>query len=238
MEKSNHYRKQFKHELYPKLDINNHDTPNGRFYSIPNSDELLPSVTTVLDRTPYFDRTALEKWRKKPGSEQILQQARNRGSAVHELLEKYVSNNLEYDYGAMPYNVYSFRGIKDLFDKHAETIYGIELPLYSLNLKTAGRSDIILDWNGKKTVFDLKTSRKIKTKENIPHYFVQATCYALMMNEIYNEEITDIVIAMIIDHESPIIFNDKVENYVDLTNKIFKERTHEIICNINHINIG
>ena len=69
---------------------------NGqRLYDI--NSEKLPSVTTILNATKSEEQKAsLERWRQKVGAkeaDQISRQALNRGSIMHEYLEKFLLEN-------------------------------------------------------------------------------------------------------------------------------------------------
>ena len=58
-----------------------------------------------------------------------------------------------------------------------------ECPLYSDYLQVGGRVDCIAEWNGKLSVIDFKTSRKIKKKEWIKGYLMQESAYCVMFEE-------------------------------------------------------
>ena len=152
----------FKHELVEKLDITSEDTPDGRYYLTPSGFRF-PSVTTVLGRK--LDKTGLEQWKKRIGdkeAERIGNSAARRGSAVHSLAEKYVLNEVDYANGAMPIHLDSFLPLKRVLDERVGKIYGVEIPLYSKTLNTAGRTDLVAEFDGVLSVIDIKTSRKHK----------------------------------------------------------------------------
>ena len=66
----------------------------SRHYDISN--EILPSVTTILQTTQSDEKKAsLAKWRQKVGeneAEKIRDEAAARGTAMHKFLEYYVRN--------------------------------------------------------------------------------------------------------------------------------------------------
>ncbi len=168
----------------------------------------------------------MKKWKKRVGKEKAEEQkgtALTRGSSIHNLIEKYLSNDPAYSTGEMPFNVLLFNQVKPHLIKSLGLIIGIEYPLYSTTLQTAGRADLIAQWEGDLAVIDFKTAKKPKQKEHIKHYFVQATAYAMMMNEHFPElNIQDIVVCILVDHEiNPQIFPEKVKNYVDVVERIF-----------------
>lgn len=165
----------------------------------------------------------LAKWRKKVGNDkadQISLQARNRGTAIHKLCEKYLLGDKEYARGAMPINLADFQAIRDHLDRNISIINGIELPLYSYKLMAAGTADLLCNWNGIKSVVDFKTSRRVKKKEDILGYFVQAACYGMMASEMYIP-VEQIVVIVIIDHSEPKIFVENIDDYKELVQEIF-----------------
>lgn len=190
-------------------------TDRGRIYITPDGNRY-PSVTTVL--SAGTDHTWLDKWKKRVGADEVSKvqtQASRRGSAVHELAEHYLNNKPDYKKGHMPVNIASFFKIKPFLDEHVGLIAGLEIPLYSDTLRTAGRSDCIAKWDGVWSVIDFKTSKRIKTKDDITNYFLQESCYAHMFHERTGLLIPQIVTVMTIDHEEPLVFVEKAANYIE-----------------------
>ena len=214
----------FKHNLIPKYEIESLDTVKGRYYRIPETDIWVPSVTTVISQ--YEDKAWLEEWKANVGEEKAKRkqtQAGIRGTAVHNLFEKYLLNDPDWKKGVMPANLASFLSIKDKLDKNIETVFGVELPLWSMFYHTAGRTDAVVKWADKMSIFDLKTSKHIKKEEDIEGYFIQATCYAMMFQEIYGIKIEQIVIGMMIDFEKPRIFIKNADEYYGKVQKMFRD---------------
>lgn len=192
-----------------------------RFYLLPNGDKV-PSVTTVLSS---LNKETLDRWRANVGEEEatrIQKQATTRGTAVHELCERYLLNVEDYKHKSSPIHIDTFNQIKPILDKNVGTVYGIELPLYSYKLKTAGRTDCIAEWNGTPAIIDFKTSKKPKKREWIENYFLQATCYSLMCWERINIRVPEFAIIIAVDHEEPQVFHEKVETYLEKTVKLFR----------------
>lgn len=214
-------RKTFRHNLVPEISIDTTTIDGKRYYVLPNG-EKFRSVTTVL--SDKLDKTALLEWRKKVGDEQankISTQAARRGTAVHSLAERYVLNESSYLEGAMPSGVDAFNSIKPVIDRSVDNILGIELPLYSVTLRTAGRCDLIAEYNGVPSVIDFKTSRRLKKEEWIESYFLQTTVYSMMFESIYKIKIPQIVIMIAVDHEEPQVFIKDRSKYVDRVLEIF-----------------
>lgn len=217
-------RKTFHHDLVPEVEIRTETIDGKRYYVLP-SGEKFRSVTTVLDSA--LDKTALHEWRKKVGEEEankISTQAARRGTAVHSIAERYVLNEEDYLRGAMPSGVDAFKGIQTFLDKYVDNILGIELPLYSNVLKTAGRCDLIAEFNGVPSVIDFKTSRKLKKEEWIESYFLQTTVYSMMFEWLYKIHIPQIVVMIAVDHEDPQLFVKDRGLYVNKVLEIFTKQ--------------
>lgn len=216
-------RKVFKHNFVPEVELTTENIDGKRYYVLPTG-EKFRSVTTVLG--DKLDKTALLEWKKKVGEEQaqkISTQAARRGTAVHTLCEKYVLNESEYLKDALPSNIDSFNGIRSLLDKHVDNILGVELPLHSIALKTAGRCDLIAEFDGVPSIIDFKTSRKTKKEEWIESYFLQTTVYSMMFEWMYKIKIPQIAILIAVDHDDPQLFVKDRSQYVNRVLEIFGE---------------
>ena len=215
-------RKLFNHNLVKEVEIETTTIDGRRYYVLPNG-EKFRSVTTVISEA--MDKTALLEWRKKVGEEEakkISTQAARRGTAVHSIAERYVLNEENYLRDAMPSGIDSFKSIQALIDKHVDNILGIELPLYSTVLKTAGRCDLIAEFDGVPSIVDFKTSRRFKKEEWITSYFLQTACYAMMFSWMYKITIPQIVVMIAVDHESPQLFVKDTKDYVEEVLRIFR----------------
>lgn len=195
-------------------------TADGRVYHTDAGD--LPSVTTVLKNA--LDHTALDAWRKRVGdveASKVTHQASVRGTEVHHLAEQYLSNNAHWKRGAMPVNIDTFQSVRKQLDSRVGIIRGLELPLYSRRLFTAGRTDLVAEWDGVDSIVDFKTSRRIKQESDILGYFIQKTCYSLMLEELTGLLCPQIVTVMMIDFEEPKIFVKQRNDYKQITERIF-----------------
>ncbi len=216
-------RKLFKHNMVEEINLTTENIDGKRYYVLPDGQKLR-SVTTVLG--DKLDKTALLEWRKKVGEEEanrISVKAARRGTAVHSICEKYVLNDDDFLKDAMPSGIDSFNGIRSLLDKHVDNILGVELPLYSVALKTAGRCDLIAEFDGVPSVIDFKTSRKPKKEEWIESYFLQTTVYSMMFEWIYKIKIPQIAILIAVDHEEPQLFVKDRGQYVNRVLEIFRD---------------
>jgi genome maintenance exonuclease 1 len=215
-------RKIFQHCLVPTHDLGSEIIPDvGRVYTT-STGEKYESVTTRIGKA--FPSDWIEEWKARVGEEEankISGIAVRRGSAVHELAEKYVMNDPNWTQGSMPVNLYSFSSIKSALDLYVDNIRGIELPLYSHTLKTAGRTDLVAEYKDKLSVIDFKTSKKKKSAEDILGYFLQSTCYAMMYEELYGEPVDIIAIIMMVDHEGAQMFKRNNHQFREQVKAIF-----------------
>ena len=215
-------RKIFTHKLFEFEELPRVVIDGKRHYQLPDG-SLAKSVTTAIGDAS--DKTALYEWRKRVGEEEaqrISTQAANRGTSLHSICEYYLLNEERMPKKTMPINVDTFRKIQPLIDKHIDNIYGIEARLYSYQLKAAGTTDCIAEWDGVPSIIDFKTSKKTKKEEWIENYFLQATTYAMMTEERTGLKVPQLVILIAVDHEEPQIFIRQAENYREKVIKIFE----------------
>jgi len=185
----------------------------GRTYRTPDGKQY-PSITTVLS---LLSREAIQAWRARVGEEEankISRQASGRGTAVHDLLERYVDNDPEFDKGIMPNIMQSFYDVRKQLDERLSLVYAQEAPLYSEHLGVAGRVDCVGVWDGKNSIIDYKTSRKVKKKEWISSYFMQCAAYAIMWEERTGTPITQLVVLIAVDDNEPQVFIEHRDNWV------------------------
>ena len=213
--------KKFKHE---KIDIGYDDldtttTNSGRDYLTPDG-SLYPSVTTVLS---ILNEDIIKAWRQRVGEEEanrISGKASNRGTRVHSIVEKYLNNEDTVKF--LPHIRQSLENLKPVLN-NIETIYGLEVPLYSHYLGLAGRCDCIGKYNGVPSIIDFKTSRYIKKKEKISNYFAQGAAYSIMWEERTGLVAPNIVIIMDVDHEKPLVFIEHRDNWTKLLTETIEE---------------
>jgi len=170
-----------------------------RHYDIGNT--KLPSVTTILQATqPEEKRKSLEAWKQREGLEQankIKNEAANRGSIMHRVIEGYLLGQRHADLsdlgrqaGVMAEIIYN-EGLKD----HMQEIWGTEVTLYYPGLY-AGASDLVGIYDGRESIMDFKQANKPKRKEWITDYFLQLAAYATAHNQVYNTNINSGTILM------------------------------------------
>jgi len=170
----------------PKLQQLN--LPEGRRYET-DDHRRFPSITTVLGDTA--DKSHFFEWRKRVGEEKanaISRAAASRGTSMHKLCERYLLN--EDVMAEMPHDdefaditegdwtagQLMFRHIKPALDR-MDNIRVLEGRLFSKALGVAGTVDCIAEIDGKLSVIDFKTSRRMKYKDGIEDYFLQGCFY-------------------------------------------------------------
>lgn len=214
----------FRHELLPSIKLPR-ELINGRRLYVTPSGAHLPSVTTVLKEYYKKDFTA---WRKRVGEKEaaaITQRAASRGTNLHSLCEGYMKNEENYRARALPDVLADFLAIQKTLDTNISVVLGVEFPLFSERLRTAGTADLICVWGNQPTVVDFKTSTRPKKEEWITDYFVQASTYAMMTKELHNIDVEQIVIILLIENDTPVIFRKDVKDYKATVEEIFiKER--------------
>ncbi|GKS67658.1 hypothetical protein YTPLAS73_12050 [Nitrosarchaeum sp.] len=198
--------------------VRHYKTPQGMLY---------PSITTILSKTS--DMTGLDQWRKRVGNEwaeHIMREAQIYCTMTHKLCENYLNNKESVeDFLDIPKN--HFEKLKPYLHK-MNNIRGIELPLYSDELKIAGTCDCIAEYNGNLSIIDFKTSsRLVEHYDKVQKYFMQATAYSSMWRERTGIEIEQIVI---IGSEETGDIAEFIKIPID-----FKDKLIEIIKKLHHL---
>ena len=211
-------QKQFR---YVKIDnttnldiVESTTTETGRVYKHPEGKKY-PSITTVMS---WSKKDVIKKWRATVGEEEankVTRIATSRGTAIHDICERYLRNSPNYCEDSNYTRELEFDSIKQILDRSVDDIYGLETALYSDHLGVAGKTDCIAHYNGQRAVIDFKTARKYKKKEHIDTYFMQATAYAIMFEELTQIPIPNIVIIINVAGQDTFVFEEKRNNYVE-----------------------
>lgn len=199
------------------------ETVDGKRHYITPDGNRYPSVTTVLSS---MSADGIAKWRAKVGNEvanRVSTQASGRGTKVHQIAEDYLRNKENYLEGAMPSNIATFNQIKSYLDEHVDEVYGNEICLYSDDLKTAGKCDLIGRIHGIRTIGDFKTAKKFKKEEWITNYFYQCTAYALMLYEREKLWCPQICIMIATDEDGLQPFLKQTKQYVEEVRHFFDQ---------------
>ena len=195
-------------------ELNRTTGPDGRRY-LTLEGKAYPSVTTVLS---ILNEESIAKWRAKVGEEEankISHRASTRGTAVHDIVEKYINNDPNYKVGHLPHIVQSLENLRPLIDKHVTKVFKTEVPLYSDHLKLAGTADAVVEWDGVPTIVDWKTSRRPKKREHIKNYFMQLAAYAVMWEERTGMPVQRTRIVMDVDDFHPVMYKETRDDWID-----------------------
>ena len=173
---------------------------NGqRLYDIDN--EKLPSVTTILSETASEAKKAsLARWRQSVGQKQseiISREASSRGSKLHELLEKFILNQLNLDLlgdNSLEKQM-ADQIIENGLRNDLSEVYGVEATLYYPG-KYAGAADLLGVYMGKETILDFKTGNKPRRDEWNDEYYLQLGAYSLAHDKVYGTNIKQGVILL------------------------------------------
>lgn len=204
--------KTFNHEFVSLPELLT-ESIDGKRYYVGTSGNKLPSVTSILS-TIYGGW--VHEWRAKVGEDvanKISAQAARRGTAIHKMCEDYIMNKPEYLKDHVPVNIQMFNSMKPELHR-INNVYAVEAPLFSEKVRTAGRVDCIAQFDGYPSIIDYKTSRRIKSQEDIESYFVQMTLYSLMFEDMTNIKCKQLVVIMGVDHEDPSVFIVDRKEYI------------------------
>jgi len=188
--------------------------PGGsRTYITPEGNEY-PSVTTILGDKP---KPYLDKWRAMLGEDKAKKETKrcaDRGTAVHEMAEKYL-NNVENPTKGYNYKyIGDFNKLKFALNK-IDNVRAQEVGLYSDMFKYAGTVDCVADFQGTLSIIDFKTSTNNKKVDMIEDYFKQCTAYAIAWYELTGIPIEDIVVLIAVEKGlAPLTFKEKIENWI------------------------
>jgi len=212
----------FDHDFFDYVNLKETMIDGKRYYETPENKKY-PSVTTVL--SSVMDKTKLLQWSSRIGKEQadiIKTKAARRGTKFHKICEDYVLNKENFYLDHNPTTIDLFKQVQNFLDKNVSKVYGIEIPLYSNFLRTAGRSDMVCSLNGKNAIVDYKTSTKIKKEEWIKNYFLQLTTYGLMIEEMYQIEVPYITVVIACEDGKLQIFPKKLSEFKEEVIYIFR----------------
>ena len=199
------------------------------YYQIPNG-KTYPSITTKLSKTK--DYSGLNMWKQRVGksvAKHIMEIAAINGTATHSLIENYLNNKPKNEKLLLP-NAH-FKNLQPLLDK-IDNIHFTEIPLFSVDLETAGTCDCIAEYDGVPSIIDFKTTRNKKRKDWIQDYFLQGTAYALMYHEMTGILISQIVILISGEDgslEEHVVFPSTFISKLDARLRMY-EKTQLVIC--------
>ena len=158
---------------------------DNRFYAIDDG-QFIPSVTTILQAYPKDAH--FYSWLKEVGkdADTIRDQAGKRGSAVHEMTERYDAGeevSLLDNFGQISYSTAEWAMFERYVQFRAENQIDIihsEFNITSPKQGFAGTIDRIIQMNDVNYLIDIKTSNTI-----YDHYWCQLAAYKKLMQEHY-----------------------------------------------------
>lgn len=162
-----------------EIDVSYDDT--GRIYHTPVGKYY--SVTTILGATA--DKGFLDVWKERIGIKEanhLTAIAANTGTMFHELGEAFLLGKDEPD--SQWFTKHLFDKIKPELKQYITKVHGVEVPLYSVIAKVAGRADAVIDWNGELSIFDFKCIGHLNPKF-MEDYFIQCALYAHCWHQMY-----------------------------------------------------
>ena len=210
--------KNFNHYASSLLDLKTENVDGKRHYVTPDGNKYI-SITTLLSN---LSKAGIQKWRNRVGAEEanrISTKASRQGTGVHSICESYIKNEDGFLDGRMPNEVEMFQSIESLLDC-IDDVHCVEGALYSDELKLAGRTDLIAEFDNQLAVIDYKTSRKIKTWEMCHSYFMQGAFYAMAYEERTGIPINNIVIIMAVENEKPLLFKETKDRWIKPLNEV------------------
>lgn len=211
------------HSLLSMQTVQAETVEKGRIYNTPEGNFW--SVTTMLSATK--NNKGLQEWKERVGEDEakkICQKATQFGTQFHECCEQYLMNKGQSTvHSSNPIVLQAFNIAKPLLKKSISVVYGIELPLYSKRLQLAGRTDAIVEWEGKLSILDYKFISNVYDINTYVDYFLQCTAYAYMVQEMYNICPKNIVLFLMPRiGNSPIVLNQGCDKYLIQLNQRIK----------------
>lgn len=205
-------------------DLDAKTTDKGRRYETPEGKQY-PSVTTVVS---IINEQAIKDWRKRVGEEEanrISHHASQRGTKVHDVIERYLKNEKEELYlaGCNPIVRANFNSVLPVLNERLGKIYAQEVALYSDHLGLAGRVDCIAEWDGRLSIVDWKTAAKPKKSQWIQSYYMQEAAYAIMWEERTGMPITQLVTVVAVDNHEPQVFIEHRDNWTETLHHVIDE---------------
>ncbi|UVF62326.1 exonuclease [Nitrososphaeria virus YSH_462411] len=199
---------------------------NKHYYKIDQMFKF-PSITTILHS---FPNEGINIWKRKtPNWEEIQKESFKIGTDLHSTIEAHLKNNpflpLLND---KAYEL--FCNLIPELDK-INNIQCLETYLYEPELKIAGCTDCIAEYEGEKCIIDFKNSRKPKREKWINDYKLQVTAYSKMF-EYCTEQKIDLGIILIANWDgSTDVFKvnipDHEENLINMLDYYYSEIKHD-----------
>ena len=160
-----------------------------------------PRVTQIIkETTPPEDLKGLIRWQKKMdqihgtgGAEKQRQQILDNGTALHLSIENYLKGKPETNsHEWLPY-------VQPLLNKVKNSNLIIEKRLFSDVHQFTGKPDCVSeDFNSKVTIFDWRSSAKLKKRKYIEDKFLQAGAYAIALQEKTSINVEQLAVVVVV----------------------------------------
>ena len=188
---------------------------NAHYYQTPTGD-VFPSITTVLQKTMSAEKQqSLQNWKEQEmAAEHITQESAMIGTQTHKLIENHLNGIAQTDEVRL-LSVAHFNNLIPFLQK-INNIHGTELRLYSNEMKLAGMSDCIAEYDGELSIIDYKTKRSNQQEEWMTDHFIQGTAYSEMFKELSGIEVKQVVILVSSEKNTRMEFVKNTEDYKDL----------------------
>lgn len=200
-------------------------TPSGKQY---------PSMTTILSS---LSKDSIEKWRAKKGeaiADKITKDASENGRDLHTVCEQYLKNDPNALRGIFPTISLLFASIKPYL-KRIDNIVGLEQALFSDQLRIAGKTDLIAEFDGILSIGDFKHNSSEYYSlhpAKIEKYWLQTNGYRHMYEHMTGIKINRAVLLVgSVYQNAQLLINDNLSKYDDqlfsLIDTFYKEHGHE-----------
>jgi genome maintenance exonuclease 1 len=138
------------------------------------------------------------------------------------MCEKYILGEPIED--TMPHNLVMFNQIKEVLNEKVDLVKAAESTLFSHKLKIAGTCDLIANYEDRLAIIDYKTSSKLKRKDWIEGYFLQASLYSYMLYEMTGLVAREIVVIIAVeDSLQAQVFTEKPSRYIEKAAKLVND---------------
>ena len=162
-----------------------------RYYTDVATESLkYTSVTTV---TGLHSKEQIKLWRARVGEEtanKVTKQATTRGTSFHQHIEDYLRKEKDYIEFENVLQEGMFKAVQPVLDEIIPI--ALEAPLYSNQLRMAGRVDCVGLFDNSLSIIDFKSSSKPKEEYMAKQWYIQMTAYAIMVEELTGKPIENI----------------------------------------------
>lgn len=157
--------------------------------SLPLPQNSFDSVSTILNSTQdAASRVALRRWQTRVGAmeaERIRNEAIDAGQAIHTYLHKYLTGShcppIEPSYKGY------FQALKKVLPKFEESFLS-EQTIVSFQYQYLGTLDLLVRYQNRITLIEIKTSSKPKQLDWVKDKVLQLAAYSIPIEELYSIE--------------------------------------------------